>query len=75
MLEKNTIYQSKNMKRQVYVLVGMGHHALAWESTSLRIGSYGSMEEWRRGKVNSLRGEWSQGTHMGSIMIGSEGVI
>ena len=41
----------------------------------LGMGSYGSMEEWRRGRVNDLRGKWSQGTHMGSIMIWSEGVI
>ena len=32
------------------------------------------MEEWRRGRVNDLRGKGSQGTHMGSITIGREGV-
>ena len=52
------------------VWVEMGNHALAWESTSQWMGSYGSMEEWRRGRVNDLRGKWSQGTHRGSIMIG-----
>ena len=34
----------------VYLLFdGMGHHALAWRSTSLGWGSYGSMENWGEG--------------------------
>ena len=44
-------------------------------STSLRNGNFGSMEEWRRGRVNGLRGKWSQGTHTGNITIGREGVF
>ena len=41
------------MKRQVYLLVGMGHHALAWESTSLRNG-----ELWLKGGMEEREGEW-----------------
>ena len=53
----------------------MGHHAYLGEAPLLGMGNYGSMEEWRRGRVNELRGKGSQGTDMGSITIGSEGVI
>ena len=53
----------------------MGHHALALEAPLKWNGSFGSMEESRRERVNDLRGKGSQGTHMGSITIGSEGVI
>ena len=56
-------------------LVGMGHHALAWESTSQWMGSYGSMDEWRRGRVNDLRCKGSQGTPMGSVTIGRGEVV
>ena len=41
------------MKRKVYLLVGMGHHALAWESTSLRNG-----ELWLNGGMEEREGEW-----------------
>ena len=41
------------MKRQVYLLVGMGHHALAWESTSLRNG-----ELWLNWRMDEREGEW-----------------
>ena len=69
------INQINNTKKEVIPsLDGMGHHALAWRSTSLERGSYGSMERWMWGRVNGLRGKWSQGTHTGSIMIGNEGV-
>ena len=63
------------MERQVYLLVGMGHHALAWESTSLRNG-----ELWLNGGMEEREGEWlerkivSRHSH-GSITIGREGVI
>ena len=40
------------MKIQVYLLVGMGHHALAWESTSLRNG-----ELWLNGRMEEREGE------------------
>ena len=43
------------MKRQVYLLVGMGHHVLAWESTSLRNG-----ELWLNGGMDEREGEWLQ---------------
>ena len=58
-----------------FVWVEMGQHALALGAPLNGMGSYGSMEEWRRGRVNDLRVKWSQGTHMGSITIGSEGVF
>ena len=74
MLENYNLTKQKHEKTSIPSLVGMGHHALAWESTSQWMGSYGSMEEWKRGRVNGLRGKWSQGTHMSSITIGSEGV-
>ena len=41
------------MKRQVYLLVGMGHHALAWESISLRNGDL-----WLNGGMEEREGEW-----------------
>ena len=41
------------MKRQVYLLVGMGHHALAWERTSLRNG-----ELWLNRGMDEREGEW-----------------
>ena len=55
------------------VWVEMGHHALAWGSTSLYGMEAWFVEQWRRGRVNVLRGKGSQGTHMGSITIGREG--
>ena len=71
MLEKLQCKGSKSMKKtSIPSLVGIGHHALAWESTSQWMGSYGSMEELRRGRVNDLRGKWSRGTHMGIVTIG-----
>ena len=64
-------YNKNDIKQNLYLLwVDMGHHALAWGSTSLWNGSFGSMEEWRRGRVNCLRGKWFQGTHTCRIMIG-----
>ena len=55
------------------ILVGMGHHALALEAP-LSMGW--SLGLWRNGGegVYDLRGKGSQGTHMGNIMIGREGV-
>ena len=65
------------MKLKLYLLwVEMGHHSLAWRSTSLENGgSNGSMGEWMRGRVNGLRGKWSQGTHSGSITVCKEGMF
>ena len=50
---------------------GMGHHALAWRSTSVswQCGSYGSMGGWMRGSVGGLRDKGSQGIHSGSITV------
>ena len=70
MLENYNLTKQKTEKTCIPSLVGMGHHALAWERTHQWMGSYGSMEEWRRGRVNGLRGKRSQGTHMGSVTIG-----
>ena len=70
MLENYNLTKQKHEKTSIPSLVGMGHHALAWESTSLRNGELwlnGGMEERM---VNGLRGKWSQGTHTGSVMIG-----
>ena len=53
--------------------VEMGHHALALEAPLYGMDSW-FMELWRRGG-NDLRGRESQGTHIGSIMIGREGVF
>ena len=51
---KTTIYQSKHAKeKQIYLLAEMGHHALAWESTSLRNG-----ELWLNGRMVEREGEW-----------------
>ena len=53
------------MTSYTFSLNGMGHHALAWRSTSFGWGSYGSMEDggWRRGSVGGLRDKGSQGIH------------
>ena len=68
--------QINNTKQQVIPsLDGMGHHVLAWRSTSLERGSYGSMGGWMRGRVNGLRRKWSQGTHLGSITVCKEGMF
>ena len=48
----------------------MGHHTLALGAPLKWNGSFGSMEEWRRGRVNELIAKGSQGTHMGNITIG-----
>ena len=58
-----------------FVWVEMGHHSLAWGSTSLYGMEASLVEKWRRGRVNGLRGKGSQGTHTGSITIGREGVF
>ena len=70
-MSKNyNITTQKQKETSIPSLVGMGHHALVWKSTSQWMGSYGSMEEWRRGRVNDLRGKGSQGTHTSSVTIG-----
>ena len=48
MLENYSLTKKKHEKTSIPSLVGMGHHALAWESTSLRNGKIclnGRMEE------------------------------
>ena len=50
MLENNKI---NNIKQKLYILVEMGHHALAWGSTSLRNG-----ELWLNGRTDEREGEW-----------------
>ena len=63
---------NKQHKQQaIPSLDGMGHHALAWRSTSLSCqwGSNGSMGGWMRGSVGGLRDKWSQGVHSGSIIV------
>ena len=53
----------------------MGHHALVLEAPLSLFGMEAwLMEQWRRGRVNGLRGKGSEGTHTGSIMIEREGV-
>ena len=75
-MSKNyNITKQKHKKISIPSLVTMGHHALAWESTSQWMGSYGSVEEWRRGRVNGLRDKGSQSTHARNIAIGREEVF
>ena len=45
--------KQRHKTKQVYLLVGMGHRALAWESTSLRNG-----ELWLNGGMEEREGEW-----------------
>ena len=45
------------------VWVEMGHYALAWGSTSLFGMEAWLVEQWRRGRLNGLRGKGSQDTH------------
>ena len=74
-IRKNTIYQSKDIKQNKYTFwLEWATMPYLGKSPLIGMGSYGSMEEWRRQRVNGLRGKWSQGTHMGIITIGSEGV-
>ena len=40
-------------EKQIYLLAKMGHHALAWESTSLRNG-----ELWLNGRMDEREGKW-----------------
>ena len=51
----------------------MGHHALALGAPLNGMDSW-LVEQWKKG-VNGLRDKGSQGTHMGSIVIGREGVF
>ena len=51
MLENNKI---NNTKQKLYLLyVEMGHHALAWRSTSLK-----NWELWLNGRMEEREGEW-----------------
>ena len=58
-LQTNTVRKNYKLPKQrhkttqVYLLVGMGHHALAWESTSLKSG-----ELWFNGGMEEREGEW-----------------
>ena len=56
------------------VLVEMGHHALALDAPLSMGWSLGLWSNEGEG-VNGLRGKGSQGTRMGRIMIGREGVF
>ena len=53
MLENYNLTNQKTEKTCISSLVGMGHHALAWESTSLRNG-----ELWLNGGMDEREGEW-----------------
>ena len=71
----NNYNKHDRKQKMIPSMGGSGPPCPSLGSTSLRNGSFGSMEEWRRGRVNDLGGKGSQGTHMGSIMIGSDGVF
>ena len=70
----NNYNKHDRKKKMIPSMGGNGPPYPSLGSTSLRNGSFGSMEEWRRGRVNVLRGKWSQVTHTGSITLVSEGV-
>ena len=53
MLENYNITKQKHKKISIPSLVGMGHHALAWESTSLR-----NRELWLNRGLEEREGEW-----------------
>ena len=55
-------------------LVEMGHRALALEAPLSMGWSLGLWSNGGEG-VNDLRGKGSQGTHMGNITIGREGLF
>ena len=78
MILENTIDAFFNLNGiTIILLVGMGHHALAGRAPLLEGGAMAQWKDggWRRGRVNGLRGKWSQGTHSGSITICKEGMI
>ena len=52
MLENYNLNKQKHEKTSIFSLVGMGQHALAWESTSLRNG-----ELWLNGGMEEREGE------------------
>ena len=53
-------YKKNDRKQRLYLLwVEMGHHALALGEPVKWNGSFGSMEEWGRGRLNDLRGKGS----------------
>ena len=70
------IYTSKLSTKNecLYLLCGNGHHTLALGAPLNGMKTW-LVEQWRRGRVNDLRGKGSQGTHMGNITIGREGVF
>ena len=53
MLENYNLTKQKHENTSIPSLVGMSHHALAWESTSLRNG-----ELWLNGGMEEREGEW-----------------
>ena len=53
MSENYNITKQKHKKTSIPSLVGMGHHALAWESTSLSNGDL-----WLNGGMEEREGEW-----------------
>ena len=64
------------LNKRLYLLVEMGHHALAWRSTSLfamgELWLKGKMDEW---SVGGLRDKWSQGIHSGNITVCKGGMF
>ena len=52
MLENYNLTKKKHEKTIILSLVGMGHHALDWESTCLRNG-----ELWLNGGMEEMEGE------------------
>ena len=75
---KHTMLEKYNIRKtniSIPSLYGNGPPCPNFGCTSQWNGSFGSMDKWRRERVNGLRGKWSQGTHMGSITIGIDGVF
>ena len=59
----------------IFCLGGNGPPCPSFGSTSLYGMEAWLVEQWRRVRVNGLRGKGSQGTHTSIIMIGREGVL
>ena len=69
-------YNKNEIKHKyTFNLHGNGPPCPSYGSTSLFGMEAWLVEQWRRGRVNDLRGKGSQGTHTGSITIGREGVF
>ena len=69
-------YNKNEIKHKyTFSLGGNATPCPSFGSTSLFGMEYWLVEQWRRGRVNGLRGKGSQGTHTGIITIGREGVF